>query len=385
MNAPRRRWRLPVIPTPVVLVGATLALIAAGYGLWRRSAAAENTEALADAPKGVTVVEPRPTTWRPRKRYVGTLRPLLEARLGPQLTAAMVDTVLVRPGQRVKKGQVLATLDCRNAAANEAAVSAQARAMQARQLALQREAERTAGLVDGGFVSLNDVEQRQASVSATGEQLAALGALQEGRRLEVNDCVLRAPFAGEISSRLADPGTFVRPGSSVVTLIDRSTLRLAFEVPEVDFGEVRVGTPLKVALLAGGAEREVAVSRVSPEADPVTRTIHVEADLGNDDAALPAGTTAEIFVEVGAPRRVTRVPLVAARVKGSTATLFVVEGDRAYQREFRVVGEQGAQLFVDAELPGETRVVTEGRSQLRQYDQVEARLEVPAMSAEGRP
>lgn len=384
-TTPRRR-RIPVPSTPVILVVTTLVISASSLALWRHSVSQENTEALADAPKGVTVVEPRATTWRPKQRYVGTLLPLLEARIGPQLTAAMVDTVLVRPGQHVKKGEVLATLDCRNAAAGSAAVTAQARALQARQLALQHETERTAALIDGGFVSLNDVEQRQASVEAAGAQLAALSAMQQGKSLEVNDCVLRAPFAGEISSRLADPGTFVRPGSIVVVVIDRSTLRLAFEVPEVDFGAVQVGTPLQVSLLANAAQREVAVTRVSPGADPVTRTIHVEADLGNDDGVLPAGTTAEVFVEVGKPRNVTQVPLVAARVKGSKATLFVVEKERAYQREFTVVGEQGANLFVEGEMPPETRIVTEGRSQLRQYDQVKAQLEVPAaMTAGGQP
>ncbi|MGV3619675.1 MAG: efflux RND transporter periplasmic adaptor subunit [Archangium sp.] len=385
MTSPRR-FRIPVPSTPVVVVIATVLFVLAGAALWRRSVATENTVSLADAPKGVTVVEPRVTTWRPKKRFVGTLKPLLEARIGPQLTAAMVDTVLVRPGQRVKKGDVLATLDCRNASASRAAVSAQARALQARQLALQHETERTAALVDGGFVSLNDVEQRQASVSAAMEQLAAVSALQDSKSLEVNDCVMRAPFSGEISSRLADPGTFVRPGSIVVTLIDRSTLRLAFEVPEVDFSAVQVGTPLQLSLLANGAAREVPVARVSPEADPITRTLHVEADLGNDDGALPAGTTSEVFVEVGTPRRVTQVPLVAARVKGNKATVFVVEADKAYSREFTVVGEQGAHLFVDAEIPAETRIVTEGRSQLRQYDLVKAQLEVPsAMTAGGKP
>lgn len=374
MTAPRR-LRLPRPSTPSVLIGTTALVMLAGAALWQRSSARENTRALATEPRGVTVVEPELTTWRPKVRYVGTLLPLLEARLGPQLTSAMVDTVLVRPGQKVKRGELLATLDCRSANASSAAVAMQARSLQARQLAMQRETQRTQELIDGGFVSLNEVEQRVASVEATEAQLAALTAVQQGKALEVDDCLLRAPFAGEVSERHADPGTFARPGTTVVTVIDRSTLRLAFEVPEVEFGAVPVGTSLQVSLLATGQVLSAKVTRVAPGADRITRTLHVESDLPNPEGALPAGTTAEIFVEVGEPKEVTSVPLVAARVKGSTATLFVVEDGKAFQKQFPVVGEEGARLLVDARMPAGTRVVTQGRSQLRQYDAVAPRLE----------
>ncbi|MFT3707267.1 MAG: efflux RND transporter periplasmic adaptor subunit [Archangium sp.] len=345
-----------------------------GGALWQRSLARENKVALAQSPKGVTVVAPHATTWRPKVRYVGTFLPLLEARLGPQLTSAMVDTVLVRPGQRVKRGQLLATLDCRSASASSAAVAAQARALQARQQALERETERTSELIDGGYVSLNEVDQRLASVEAAASQLAALTAQQQGKSLEVDDCLLKAPFAGEISERLADPGTFVRPGSVVLTMVDRSVLRLAFEVPEVEFASVRVGTPLDVRVLSTGARLSIDATRVSPAADRATRSIHVEAEWPND-GTLPAGTTAEVFVEVGEPQAVSRVPLVAARVKGSTATLFVIEGGRAYEKQFKVAGEESANLFLAEQLGADVRVVTQGRSQLRPYDAVDARLD----------
>jgi RND family efflux transporter MFP subunit len=369
------RFRLPRLSPPAVLIAVTLLVLLAGGSLWQRSLARENRVALAQSPKGVTVVAPRSTTWRPRVRYVGTFLPLLEARLGPQLTSAVVDTVLVRPGQHVKRGELLATLDCRSASASSAAVAAQARALQARQLALQRETERTSELIDGGFVSLNEVEQRLASVEASASQLAALTAQQQGKSLEVDDCLLRAPFTGEISERLADPGTFVRPGSVVVTVVDRHVLRLAFEVPEVEFASVKVGTPLEVRVLSTGAKLPLTATRVSPAADRATRSIRVEAELPNDDGALPAGTTAEVFVEVGQPQPVSLVPLVAARVKGSTATLFVVEGGRAYERQFKVAGEESANLYLADQLPPDARVVTQGRSQLRQYDAVDAKLE----------
>ena len=55
--------------------------------------------------------------FRPSRTYVGTMEAWLSASIGPQLVSAYVDTVLVRPGAVVKRGEVLATLDCRDASA----------------------------------------------------------------------------------------------------------------------------------------------------------------------------------------------------------------------------------------------------------------------------
>ena len=69
----------------------------------------------------VTVIVARETTFRDRRRYVGTLRPWIEASVGPQYISVYVDTVLVRPGATVRRGDVIATLDCRNASASSQA------------------------------------------------------------------------------------------------------------------------------------------------------------------------------------------------------------------------------------------------------------------------
>ena len=54
----------------------------------------------------------------------------------------------------------------------------------------------------------------------------------EGASLQVNDCVLKAPFSGEIADRLVDPGAFIRPGSAIATIVDRSLVRVVADVPE---------------------------------------------------------------------------------------------------------------------------------------------------------
>jgi RND family efflux transporter MFP subunit len=360
---------------PLVIGALTFAAIALGALLVSRASGDVNQVALASLPKGVTAVAARAARYRPQRRYVGTIQPWLEARVGPQLISGYVDTVLVRPGDVVKKGQVLATLDCRNASASSKAVAMQARAIQTEQEALAHEAARVAALKDGGFASANEIENREASSASKQAALMETQAKMQRATLEVSDCVLRAPFNGEIAARLVDPGAFVRPGTEVVSVIDRNTVRVVGEVPEADFDVVRPETPVRIHALATERRLGAKIARRSPAADPATRTIHVEIDVPDPERALPVATTAELEIDVGAPAPVTEVPLVAASVRGAKATVFLVDGSVVRKAVFAVAGERGASLFLDPKLAPGSRVVTEGRALLADGDRVEAKLD----------
>jgi membrane fusion protein (multidrug efflux system) len=357
------------------IVGGTVAVVAVGVLLVVRAGARTNQVALAGEAKGVTAVAARAARYRPSRRYVGTVQPWIEAKIGPQLTSGYVDTVLVRPGDVVKRGQVIATLDCRNASAGSRAVAMRARAIQSEQEAIAHEAARVKELEHGGFASPNEIEQHAASSASKQAELLETEARLKRASLEVSDCVLRAPFAGEVAARSVDPGTFIHPGAAVATVIDRSTVRIVADVPESDFGVVGVGTPVRIRALATDRALEAPIARRSPAAELTTRTVHVEIDVPDPQRTLPTGTTAELAIDVGEPVAASEVPLTAAAVRGHKATLFVVDGDRARKQIGTVLGERGSSLFLTPLPPG-TQVVTEGRSRLEDGERIAPRLEV---------
>jgi RND family efflux transporter MFP subunit len=362
---PRARSRIPL----GIAGGVALLLVLGGLLQWRADSQT-NKVALASSPRPVSVVRARAASYRPTRTYVGTLQPWVEASVGPQLVSAYVDTVLVRPGGVVKRGEVLATLDCRDASASTKAIAARARALDTHQKALADEAARTEGLLGGGFVSPNEAEQKRSQSASEEAQLEAERATLARSTLQVNDCVLRAPFSGEVSARLVDPGAFVRPGSSLVTLVDRSTVRLGADAPENDFALVSPGTKVTIHLFAIDRDVAATITRRPPAADPATRTVHFEIDIPDPARAIPVGTTGEVRVEVGAPVPATELPLFAATVRGSKATLFVVDGATARRRTLAVKGEAGGSLFVDPALPPGAAVVAEGRALLEDGDAV---------------
>lgn len=365
------RLRVPLlIGLLVCLLLGLLALLQA------RARSQTNQVALSSQPKGVTVIAAAFAKYRPSRRYVGTVAPWLEARIGPQLTSAYVDTVLVRPGDRVQRAQVLATLDCRNASEQSRALAMQARALHATQEALAKETGRVSGLLEGGYVSPNEVDRRVADSASKQAELLAANARLARASLEVDDCVLRAPFDGEVADRFLDPGAFARPGSPVLSVVDREQVRILLDVPETDCAVVEPGSEAKVRFLALGTTMVGKIARRAPAADSATRTIHAEIDLLDAQRKLPVGTTAELTLSVGEAVDASELPLRAASIRGDQATLFVLAGDIAHKRKVPVLGEALGSLFVpkQALAQGEL-VVTEGRALLSEGDRVQSKQE----------
>jgi RND family efflux transporter MFP subunit len=366
----RRQRRIPII----IAVGVAVVLLF-GFLMVARASSHVNKIALASLPVGVTAVEARATSFNSTRHYVGTLKPWVEAKIGPQLISAYAGSVLVRPGDHVKRGQVIGTLDCRNASAASQGISMQAKAIQAQQVALAHEAARITELQSGGFASANEIERKQADSASKEAELMSTKARLERATLEVSDCVLRSPFDGEVSDRTMDPGAYVHPGQSIAVVIDRSTVRVETDVPEEDFDLVRPGVKVDVLALAIGRHVVGAIARRSPAADESTRTVHFEIDLQDPSRTLPVGTTAELAVPAGAPLPAMEIPLAAAAVKGSKATLFLADNGQARKVVVNVLGEKAGRLFVDTSLPDKALVITEGRTLLKEGETIQVSVE----------
>jgi len=302
-----------------------------------RAAHEQNHVALSGSPRLVTVAPARETQYRDTRSYVGAVEPWVEADVGPQYISGFVETVNVRPGAVVHRGDVLAALDC------------------------------------------------SASNAAEAELLETNARLLR-TRLDVHDCILRAPFDGEIASRTFDPGAFVHPGASIVSVVDRNTVRVTVEAPEKDFDALSPSTQVQIRMLATGTTLSAPISRRAPRADPSTRTIHFEIDVPNPARAYPVGTTATVQIEVGNPVPATAIPLYATTQQEGKAKVFVVEGNVARSLVLPVLGETGGSVFFAPDaLRAGALVVTEGRAVLSDGDRVRYQLDRPPQRAGGPP
>jgi hypothetical protein len=173
----------------------------------------------------------------------------------------------------------------------------------------------------------------------------------------------------------------VRPGTSLVSVVDRSTVRMTADAPEVDFDVIPPGTKVSIRVYATSKDVTGAIARRAPAADPETRTVHFEIDIPDPQRQIPVGTTGEVHIDVGEPVAATEIPLAAASVRGDKASVYVIEGDVAKKRTIPMKGEIGGSLFLDPELKAGAKIVTEGRALLNDGDKVVAKeIAIPTTS-----
>lgn len=225
-------------------------------------------------------------------------------------------TLAVAEGQRVKAGQLLATIDATEVATR----LAERQAMVESARAALAQAERTHGnnrrLADQQFISPTALDQSRAALDAArAQERAALAQLDTVRAVS-RDTRIVAPIAGIVAKRHAVAGETVSAEQNVLTIVDLARLELAGMVGTHEVSQLAPGVPVQVKV--EGVEQAVAgkIARIAPAAEPGTRSIGVTIELPNPRETLRAGQYAVVRVELVDPQQRLTVPAAAV---GNTA------------------------------------------------------------------
>ena len=199
-------------------------------------------------------------------------------------TSGDIAEVLVRKGEDVSAGDVIARIDpTGNIADASRAAEELARA--------QREFDNAQALLDRGVSTADRVSQARATLAAAQAQVTAVA--EAAKALTIT-----APFAGRVETLDLDEGEFVSAGTEVGRLVDITPLTVAIQVPQQSLNRLSAGQTATVKFITG-EERDGIVSFVGTSAAAETRTFLVEVEVPNDDGAIPAGISAEIFIPTG--------------------------------------------------------------------------------------
>ncbi len=240
--------------------------------------------------------------------FTGVIFPRQQVDLAPTVEARVL-TVPAELGVRLRKGDVVATLDAESIRRELAAATASVRAAQAEVRAANVElsaarakAERLVKLGDG--VSAEELESARYQ-----EKLAA--ARVEGARAHVGESLavvdklrtllettaILAPFDGVVAMRYVDPGTIVGPGRPIIRLISGDDVWVRFAVPEDQAGSVAVDGCVEVGVPSMGGSAAGVVGMVAPQIESASRMLFVEARLTVPPAwqgKLPVGLVARV-------------------------------------------------------------------------------------------
>ena len=372
----RSRWWIPL-----VVVGV-LAAAAAGW-FFTRSGAAEVTTAVAREVAAGT----RQTVLN-ASGYVTARR---QATVSSKVTGK-VQEVLIEEGMEVSEGQVLATLDDSNARAAVRLSEAQLEAAKA-DLAETRVRRHEASLDLARIEQLVELDSARANVDSLDARLAsqqeAVAVAEQSvavARQALADTVIRAPFAGIVVAKNAQPGEMISPMSSggftrtgIGTIVDMASLEIEVDVNEAYINRVTPGQRVDATLDAYPDWQIPAhVIAIIPTADRQTATVQVRVGFeALDPRILPdmgvkvAFQSADDDTPGGAP--VVVVPRGAVRTDGSTDIVFVVADGVVERRAVRVGQTNGGDTSLLAGLTAGERVVVDGPADLADGDTVEER------------
>lgn len=348
-------------------------------------AGCSRTPAPAEPVRVVRSVVLAPASQSAGQDYAAEVKARTELRLSFRVGGKVVSRP-VEVGQVVKAGQILASLDSQDLKLAHDAARAAVQTAQVNLDLVRADFARFKDLRDQGFISVAELDRREASVRAAAAQLEQARAQAAVQGNQAGYSVLSAPGPGVVLATEAEAGHVVAAGQSVVRLALDGPRDVVFAVPEDALGAMRslLGRrdALSVRLWSTRDQRLVATVReVAAAADPVTRTYAVKAEVTGP--ALPLGQTATVSIERQQGARHLAVPLSAVRESSGGAAVWVVDASAGVVRSRAVeLGEvlNEAVVVVKGLSPGD-RVVTAGVHVLSDGQRVRLPAAAPAASA----
>ncbi|MCC7410086.1 MAG: efflux RND transporter periplasmic adaptor subunit [Gammaproteobacteria bacterium] len=261
-----------------------------------------------------------------------TVRAKDETVISSRITAAIAK-VNVRAGDEVQADDVLIELDSRDLESRVAQQEQAARAAEARLAEARPGYERMQELVGRNLVSRADYDRALAALRAAEADLARARQAATEARTGLSYGTIRAPFAGRIIDRYADPGDTAVPARPLIRLYDPGLLRVEANLPESLAAAVSVGERLTTRIDAVDRELEARVEEIVPSADPGSRSVLVKAVLPTAAGIYP-GMFGRLYIPRGTVRT-AYVPPAAIRRVGQLEIVSVVTEHGIVRRQIR--------------------------------------------------
>lgn len=281
----------------------------------------------------VTVAQPLVENVVDWDEYAGRFEAIQSVEVRPRATG-YVSGVYFRDGAFVKKGQLLFTIDARQAQAALAQAQAQLAQAEATLANAQTELARSQTLASQRAASQEEVETRQAAVRTGAAQVAAAAATVRARRLDLGFTRVTAPISGRISERQVDPGNTVTADTTVLTtIVSVDPLHFVFQGSEAlllkyqrqDAG-VQPGSPVRVKL---SDESEFGhagkLDFIDNAIDAGAGTIRARAIIDNPGGFLKPGMFGTLRLEASRPYAAMLVPDSAVMADAARQLVYVVD------------------------------------------------------------
>ena len=378
-------------PLGALALAAILILLAVGWAGWKF------TRPAAPEVRTVTVREsagPGQKTVLNASGYVTARR---QATVSSKVTGKVTE-VMIEEGKRVAAGQILAKLDASNVNANLKLAEAQLQSTSsalgetsARVEEAELDLKRVSALATGGISSQAELDRAQAEVKSLKARLSRqqveVSVAEKQVALwqqQIDDTTIRAPFAGVVVSKNAQPGEMISPMSAgggftrtgICTIVDMESLEIENDVNESFINRVTEGQAVEATLDAYPEWKiPCKVIAIIPTADRQKATVKVRVGFEKlDPRILPEMGVKVAFRGAGEVQVASlgiTIPKSAARKQDGRDVVWVVQNGRVERRAVTLGMSRNDEVTVAAGLASGERIVVEGPGTLANGDLVQ--------------
>lgn len=318
---------------------------------------------------------------------IGSVLSLHSVEVRPQVEGVLTQ-VLVKEGQWVSQGDLLATLDDRAIRANLDQTRAQLGQTQAQLQVGNVNLKRYQLLSTDDGVSKQTLDQQQALVNQLQATLKGNQAAIDNAAVQLSYTQIRSPVTGRVGIRNVDPGNLVRTSDTQslfsVTQIDPITVEFALPQQQLPVLQslLKSPTPAEVeAYMDADGERSLLarghLMLIDNQVSATTGTVRVKAEFDNKDGRLWPGqlVTIRLRTAVDEDALVVPPPVVQRSIDGHF--VYRLDGDKVSAVPVKVV-YQDSTLNVIAGVKAGDRLVLDGQSRLKPGSTVEVTPDAPA-------
>jgi membrane fusion protein, multidrug efflux system len=332
-----------------------------------------------------------------------------------------VDEINVREGDLVKTGQVIATLDKREAEATVAQAQANLDAATARLEHVQATAqemvqsqllhakanmelarvdlERNQSLKEKNLIAQQTLDQAtmrhdvakaaydlatnsvhkktwESEIALARAQVSQAKATLDLNRAQLGNLIIVSPMNGGVTKRFVDPGTMVKDTTPILAVMDLTEMRMRVNVIEREFIHLRKGQAVKITLAVfPGRVFSGSIENITPALDLQSRTAEIQISIPNRDMVLKPGMFGRAEIILRSEPQAVLAPVQSVLTEANQDYVYVLQGEKVSRRPVR----KGVMRDVDVEIleglsPGE-KVITAGHATLKDGTQVRLSLQ----------
>lgn len=285
--------------------------------------------------------------------------------------AGLINSVAFREGDRLKKGDVLLTLNTDFIEKDIELAETKIDQVSVQIERTEKDLERFETLFQQKAVAEKEYDDISFKRRDLIKQRAALGKQLEISRLKRAKSVIRAPFEGVVLSKKAEVGNWVDPGDELCRIGSSDDVFVKVPVAEELLRYSAKGDALDVIVNAFDLNLQGTIADIMPVADPRTKNVMLKIRLPRVETVVE-NMSATVFIPTSERKRLKLVPRDALVTFQGEDLVYTVKDDRAVPVPIRVVSYVGEFAGIgNPDFPDGTIVVVDGNQRLRPDQPVE--------------